>query len=159
MTATAKSWLIANIGMIFTCIILVVCFICGRKCGYNEDQFIELIAYIVVGVLALEGLSKYSIGSIALLVLAVLAAGAMPEIDKSLFVPYLIALLCGCLVAAPILRFTRNHFDEVVSRRMRWKSSNVDMFDAKWKYTMNRFTVTLYYAMACAFLPYYILNH
>ena len=48
-------------------------------------------------------------------------------------------LILGIGGGTKVGAFTHENFFELVSRRMQWRNSNVDMFEVKWKYVFNRF--------------------
>ena len=51
-----------------------------------------------------------------------------------------VLILIGIIVVSiRCARYAGQHFDEVVSRRMLYRNSNVDIFDTQWKYTFNCF--------------------
>jgi len=50
-----------------------------------------------------------------------------------------IVLPAATVIGVWIARYTFRNFDEVVSRRMLYRNSNVSLFELRWKYTLNRF--------------------
>lgn len=80
---------------------------------------------------------------LAVIVILVFMATAQIESFKHLMP----LAICTCCIALPlavlVTAFTVRNFYEVVSRRMLYASSNVDMFEVKWMYTFNRFVSSL----------------
>lgn len=70
---------------------------------------------------------------------------------KSALTAAIVAAVAGGLLAIAGMRFAYSNFEEVVSRRMRYRNSSVDLFDVQWKYAFNRFVVIFCYFII--FLP------
>lgn len=56
---------------------------------------------------------------------------------------YLFALIFTFSLAILTAIYTYKNYNEVISRRFRWRSSNVEVFSARLKYTISRFFVSL----------------
>jgi membrane protease YdiL (CAAX protease family) len=56
---------------------------------------------------------------------------------------YLIALVFTFFLAILTAIYTYKNYNEVISRRFRWRSSNVDIFSARLKYTISRFFASM----------------
>ncbi len=78
-------------------------------------------------------------------------AAAIHQYYKPALTAAIVATVAGGLLAIAGMRFTYSNFDEIVSRRMRYRNSNVDLFDIQWKYAFNRFVVIFCYFII--FLP------
>lgn len=67
----------------------------------------------------------------------------------------LLSFVFGAVISIPIARFANKNFDEVVSRKMRWRSSNVVLFEERWKYVINRYIVCTF---GICSIMFYILS-
>lgn len=146
MNKTAKYWLVANSNCLligfWLLILLMLILIVILFPGIN----IAVSGFVVSLVFSAPAFSfkdkgivfNVVIGAwlyIALIYMALTAGYVYPVIAM------LLSLAVGFILSIPIAKFTKDNFDEIVSRRMRWRSSNVDLFDMQWKFTLNRYIV------------------
>ena len=96
------------------------------------------------------GLLTYPLLFIFLLVLSVQYDGGLDEvldiyseIFETLYLVIPIGVL-GIFWSVKVAQFAYNNFDEVTSRQMRWRNSNVSMHDARLGYWFNRFIVSFF---------------
>lgn len=178
--APFKSWIIANFdtlaNVLIAAIWLIGSLIQAPSQGTNEDDilggywllqlFVSFLISIICGCLS----ETSAIGFMSDLIrLLVSIAGVaffifcmyMDDTGRNLYyysllTAALIATVVGGLTAIVCARFAYVNFEEVVSRRMRYRNSNVDLFDVRWKYTFNRFVLIFCYFII--FIPLMTLH-
>lgn len=80
--------------------------------------------------------------------------------DGGSLVLFIVEILMAIFLAYRVgIKFTSNNFNEVVSRSMRWRNSNVSMLDKKMKYTFDRFVTMLTILNAIIICDAVISNH
>jgi hypothetical protein len=150
MGATFKSWLIANFEITFGGLIIIITGIYTCLAVENsqlQDVFIVylglsvvFVAFIVPTQNGAIGIGKY----ILLILFGILVQCFSKEPEHAIvlkMLPYYWGLLAiSSVIGAFIARYAYTHFDEVVSRRMLWRNSNVDLFDIRWRYALDRFS-------------------
>lgn len=148
MSDTFKFWLVANLGIILTVISMSVSAILAYVIGGSEF-FGDLSALVVTFVLIAlfvafpgktigDSLGLYCIVVLLSIVLSGASINGFDDfslIFKSTFFTY----CCVCLVlswgvSGILMRFVSANIEEIVSRSMRYRNSNVDLFVFKWKY-------------------------
>jgi hypothetical protein len=150
MIDTFKSWLIANFeitvgGLIIAITGIYTCM--SVESSQLRDVFIiylglsaVFVIFIVPTTNGVVGMGKY----ILLIVCGALAQYFSEEPKHAIILkmlPYYWGLLLICsIIGVFIARYVYLHFDEVVSRRMLWRNSNVELFDIEWKYVLDRFS-------------------
>ena len=140
MSSTFKCWLIANFEIIF-CVLTVV----AGAIYYKSTEDVEImIMFILMSILLFvfctpsksAGLQFVKYG---VMVIAVIFFAA----DFGwIWIVFGIATVFSAVTAF----YTFYNMDEVVSRRLIWRSSNVALFEYAWVYTLDRFcsiTVTI----------------
>ena len=129
---TFNAWLIANVETVTTVLLIAFYELWYFTGGDEVLKFDSTAAGAVLGLL--------------LMPLMKIAVGGYPSRNTFAdFFNLLIAVVVYTLifvVAHNVAVFTGRHMDEVVTLRMLYVNSNVDMFELKWKYTINRFTAT-----------------
>lgn len=154
MGDTFKFWLVANFGIILTVISMSVSAVLAFAIGGSEfwgDVSSLVVAFVLVALFLAfpgKGISD-SLGfyTVVIFLLGVLLSGAAVNefndfsvILKSGFFIYCCVCLVGSWVVSGILMpFVNANIDEIVSRCMRYRNSNVDLFEFKWKYMIALF--------------------
>jgi hypothetical protein len=156
MDATTKSWFIANFEIAsFVCTVIagaiiatIITIIKGGMavgaaliaCVYG-GFFLSL--FTIPTKLESLGVTKY----ILFLLISVLftCAICMSEEETPYYVTFILYSYWGIFIAGSyfggvIARYTYRNFQEVVSRRMLYRNSNVSLFEIKWRYVLDRFT-------------------
>lgn len=157
---TFISWLIANFETIATIVLgTVFCLLifCGTDWAAGEDRNF-CIGLVVSMILLMAVPSLFTAKSFGVtLVFFILIIGSLiytalnlsvikPEAQTySIAVKLLISSVPAFILAIPVGIFTARNMDEVVSRRMLYVNSNVDMFEMTLKYTLNRFMAAFIY--------------
>lgn len=154
MSDTFKFWLVANFGIILTVISMsvssVLAFAIGRTEFWGDASSLVVVFVLTAFFVAFPGKKiSDSLGfyTVVICFLSVLLSGAsVNEFDdfsiifKSGFFIYCCVCLVGSWVVAGILMpFVSANIDEIVSRCMRYRNSNVDLFEFKWKYMIALF--------------------
>lgn len=85
---------------------------------------------------------------VVLLVFGFAGYGKQEPFFTSVLWATLPACIVSLLVAVLVAVFTCRNMDEVVSRRMLYHNSRVNLFEIKWMYTFNRF-VTTFSGLSC----------
>lgn len=155
MSDTFKFWLVANFGIILTIILMSVSAVLAFTIGGTEFYGDDVSGLVVVFVLAAffmafpgktvgDSLTFYILVIFFLTVF--LSGTSVNEFDdfsvivKSGFFIYCCVCLVGSWVVSGILMpFVSANIDEIVSRCMRYRNSNVDLFEFKWKYMIALF--------------------
>ena len=150
MNATFKSWIIANFEIIIFCLVFFggVLFIAV----YDMTLIIEykdyfLYSAIIIATLTFPinnvgaGFLKYIITLAINVFIAALAYLSPDEIVLSGAIIPCCCLFVGASVFGGMMaHYTHLHFREVVSRRMLYHNSKVNLFGIKWKYILDRFS-------------------
>ena len=68
---------------------------------------------------------------------------------NSLFTWFCIVFPVAIAIGAWFAHYTYKNFEEVVSRQMRYRSSNVKLFESRWKYTFNKLDSVSYTVIVC----------
>jgi hypothetical protein len=162
MSTTFKSWLIANFetatGIILAVIITPVflIFIANTETPAESTNVFFWIFFLAVIIPFSLGSSPPSLTKNIFAYLVILAIfcifpffGDDSETGKLLFPVWgailSIATFTGVSVAAFfIARYANSNFDEVVSRRMLYRNSNVNLFSIEWRYTLDRFCISAF---------------
>lgn len=154
MSDTFKFWLVANFGLILTVISMSVSAVLAFVIGGTEvrvNVYGLVVAFVLIALLLAFPGKKISdsLGfyTVVIFFLTVFLSGtSVNEFDdfsvilKSGFFIY----CCVCLVASWVISgilmpFVSANIDEIVSRCMRYRNSNVDLFEFKWKYMIALF--------------------
>lgn len=146
MNTTTKYWLVANSNCILIGFWLIVFLMAVVIMKLFPGINVAVPPFVVSLVFSAPAFSfkdkgiifNVVIGAwfyIALIYMTLKAGYVYPVIAMAL------SLAAGFILSVPIAKFTNDNFDEIVSRRMRWRSSNVDLFDKQWKFTLNRYIV------------------
>ena len=101
-----------------------------------------ILSVILSGFLAIAGISfkdQSFLVNVPIGLLACIVIIALEYVVLDLILA--VSLVSGSVISIPIARFANRNFSEIVSRRMRWRSSNVVLFEEKWKYVINRYLV------------------
>ena len=143
----SKSWLIANFEIFVTVVLAIIILpLYAIFIGKWDIGSIVLPAVLIFAPFTLGATPPNLIESI-LSYLAILAGciyfmvSGSPEVEglrwlASGFLPiFLGASVLGFFLA----RYAHRNFDETVSRRMLYTNSHVSLFEAQWKYTIDRF--------------------
>lgn len=154
MSDTFKFWLAANFGIILTVISMSVsaalAFAIGGTEFWGDASSLVLVFVLTALFVAFPGKKiSDSLGfyTIVICFLSVFLSGASANdfddfsvIFKSGFFIYCCVCLVGSWVISGILMpFVSANIDEIVSRCMRYRNSNVDLFEFKWKYMIALF--------------------
>lgn len=166
MNTTAKYWLVANSNFILIGLWLLVFLMVGiiEELFPSANVAIPAAAGLFLSAPAFSFKDKSVIFNLVIAALLYIALGSM--ILKAGYVypviTMVLSLATGFILSAPIAKFTNVNFDEIVSRRMRWRSSNVDLFEMRWRFTLNRHIVFAFGIAAIVWLlltaPYLIAN-
>lgn len=150
---TLLSWLIANIE-VFTTVVLVLVFevyvfTAGAAAVAADDQWMLAVGGamgIVAGKTVIGGVpTKNTVGDIVnlcVIVVVYILVWTVTSDDgefHAFYAPSVSVLCVSLVVAAAVAAFTLRNFDEVVSRRMLYANSNASLFGIAAMYTFNRF--------------------
>lgn len=173
---TFKYWLVANFEIflgLFTIIvgaILMFTFI-----SFPEDGDIvklKIISYFSISALFLILLTfptkndKKGLALIILLLLPLIVISIIKGIEDypfSIEKTNILLRWCwiffsvGIIISGPLAYYTYVNIDEVVSRRMLYRNSNVDLFEFTWKYVLDRFFSITASIFICCFTFYLII--
>lgn len=157
---TFLSWLIANLEMTASVVILAVyipIYVHGvqSELGPETDGltgFIVGLAFLLLipGFLTSKNF-WYTLFSFLILVAGYVLVGCIAPYatENAYFQKALVKLVIGGIVsfvlAVPVGIFTARNMDDVVSLRMLYANSDVDMFDMTLQYSLNRFMVAFIY--------------
>lgn len=153
---TLKYWGIANLellALIVCCIIYFADFSITGKVELEQIQGLRKIGFygiICLGIfmfLAKNGGVGMFVKTLALLFFLLKLASQLWSYYESgicgmgtlIMVGIITLLSLGATVS--VAKYTYQNFDEVVSRRMLWRNSNVSLFEEQAKYTYDRFIV------------------
>lgn len=152
MNSTLKCWVIANFGVVIWIIVVVIGLIFTPKELFSAADFWDkcLICWFILGGISCapcktvsSSVSRFLVifGSSAILVCY--SSGLIDGVpaEELAAVESFAWLFWICFVAIQVIafllaRYAWIHFDEVVSRRMLYRNSAVDLFDIQWKYTI-----------------------
>lgn len=151
---TFLAWLIANIESATTLIVVVAYELFVLSSPELADDRATLATVGVIILVMAKSLmggipSKNTIADIVNLVILVIIATLiiMGTAQTDRFGHLMPLAVCTCCISLPlavsVAIFTARNFMEVVSRRMLYHSSNVNLFEVKWMYTFNRFVSSL----------------
>jgi hypothetical protein len=150
---TFKYWMVANFEIIsavvtgLITILLVLCF-------YNEEQHPNESTGMMIGEVifmfflsCVQGKARFfSLIKYIIIVLLGIAALFVPnEGDATVAIPTTVCvygwifLVAGTIIGINLAIFTNRNIDEIVSRRMLYRNSAVQLFEIKWLYTLDRF--------------------
>jgi low affinity Fe/Cu permease len=172
---TFKYWMVANFEILaavvagFISILLVLCF-------YNEEQHpnetvgdVVIVFFFLFLLTCAQGKSRY-LSLIKYIIALLICIGVTlvssdgettTEISTTVIVFWWIFLVAGTIIGIKLAIFTNRNIDEIVSRRMLYRNSSVDLFEIKWLYTLDRFAGTASSIAMClglmAYLIYYYL--
>lgn len=154
MKNTFKFWLLANLGVIvaFITVIIVTVMVSIVEFPPERDKFDD-VAIILAFTLFLAAFFCFPLKKMVEIsgrYFAFIGAGILIFVFKEDIVedglylsklPMLYSIVLGCatVISALISYFIYVNFDEVVSRRMLYRSSAVEMFDSQIKYTIGQF--------------------
>jgi len=167
-----KSWFISNIEIIFIPIYIILAIILQRYMPGEYEAWAKILSILAFGFLV-YGLLVYLadigifgsilVGLLALVVvflaISFVWGGLSGEIETSaagwagVAVYFIISFVISVVVA--VLGF--KNFDDVVDTRWLFRNSDVSIYEAEWKYALNRFAVTLAGFSGIAFVVYLTL--
>ena len=163
---TFVSWLIANFETVATIVLsLVFCLLIFRgtdwAAGEDKNFCIGLVVSMVL-LMAVPSLFTAKSFGVTLVFFILIIGGLIytalnlsvikPEAQiYSIAVKLLISSVPAFILAIPVGVFTAKNMDEVVSLRMLYVNSNVDMFEMTLKYTLNRFMTAFIYLVWAGF--------
>jgi hypothetical protein len=179
MNDTTKCWVIANfeivlfwcVGIIGTVLAIIIRLIIGSLVANAVAICMATGALLALAVIPtkekLPGIVKY----IFLIMIGVLLTLSefidMGEenpflVLSSYWIVYWVVFIAGSLLGRAIAIYTYHNFQEVVSRRMLYRNSNVDLFEIRWKYVIDRFTNIAWSSIACfielCFIIWFCIN-
>ena len=155
MGNTFKSWVVANLEIVFIPILILIMISAGifRELGPEKWGIIFVLSLFFV--IIIFGSIKHGFASfcgwlafIGFYYIVIKNEGTEDEVTESFktvgiifsqhvhyfLVTSLISLIGGILIAI----YANRNFYEVVSRRFLYRNSNVEVFNEKWRYTFNR---------------------
>ena len=155
---TFISWVIANFEIILTVVICIVFGILFAK-GIDPGTFsteekwgIIAIAVFCMAMPASMTVKNFSMSAImfALMLAGYIYAIVSPDVIGNATLPWMPSALIAIgvvsfIVALAIGIYTALNMDDVVSLRMLYVNSDVDMFDMTLKYSLNRFMAAFVY--------------
>lgn len=163
---TFVSWLIANFETVETIVLsLVFCLLIFRgtdwAAGEDRNFCIGLVVSMIL-LMAVPSLFTAKSFGVTLVFFIFIIGGLIytalnlsvikPEAQiYSIAVKLLISSVPAFILAIPVGVFTAKNMDEVVSLRMLYVNSNVDMFEMTLKYTLNRFMTAFIYLVWAGF--------
>ena len=162
---TEKYWAIANFNIVLIGVFAILFGIVLLITSITKDEKIA-IAVCLPGFVAVGSISFKDKSFIFNALLEIFIAYCLiTAFSQGGYIYPIVAMLvsyaCGLIVAVPLAKCTEANFSEIVSRRMRWRNSNVDLFDMKMKYVINRYCVFAFCISSivffCLLLPYCLL--
>ncbi len=157
---TFLSWIVANIEIVLaviTTILSILILVFGLDSNYTEEQFINIfvagvimfVFYCIIAAMKSFGTSLF----IFLCALSIFMFGPTLELKQELGEPFSVIhnyilgsygigwliFSISCLLGIMTAVFSAVNFDEVTSRRMLYRNSNVSMFESQVMYVINRF--------------------
>lgn len=163
------SWIIANLNTLTNIIYIAIAVAISVMYG-GDDKALDAVLFSFTGIFIVSFLSILTRGEKlnASTILVLLAAAfefylifssfgaSYPK--TALVISFIVAGILSIFIAA----FVSRNFEDVVSRRMLWRNSNVDMFSMKISYVINRyFNATIRIAsllFILLFLPWGLCN-
>ena len=137
---TAKYWVLANTNYLLIGIFIILSAVTIIVEIYQPDRMV--LALLLSAFIAVAGFSFKDQSFLFNIPIAFLAGIAVISLEyTALDFILAVSLVSGAVISIPIARFANRNFSEIVSRRMRWRSSNVVLFEEKWKYVINRYLV------------------
>jgi len=149
---TLKYWCIANLE-ILALIACVLIWCLNGEAGLDQAQGLRKIALycslcfaIFIFMARQGGIGLFLKTLVLLFALLAVAGKSYDYYEKGIcgagaLVAAGAAMLLSLVVSARVAMHTYQNFDEVVSRRMLWRNSNVSLFEAQAKYTYDRFVI------------------
>lgn len=154
-----KSWIIANFdtlaGILIAAIWLIVSLIKAPSQGNDTDDVggywvLQLFVIFIISACLSATSARGFIADLIRLLVSIAGVAFfifciyMDDTARNLYyypllTAALVATVVGGLTAIVCARYAYINFEDVVSRRIRYRNSNVDLFDIRWKYTFNRF--------------------
>jgi hypothetical protein len=147
---TFKYWMVANFEMLsaiaagLLSVLLIPCF-------FNEEQHPDdsiggriLVAFFLFALSCVQGKSRF-FSLIKYIIILLFWIGSTFMTDEESKMPAIvivlgwISLVAGTIVGIKLAIFTNRNIDEIVSRRMLYRNSKVDLFEITWVYTLDRF--------------------
>lgn len=144
MSKSFKAWMIANMSVVFAIAtmlnILLAAALQGAVSFKGALVGFGLLGVVVFGMMDVPSMVSTVILLVchAAIVLRGLYVSATQSFHSYLFVLMVVAAV-SILFAIHVARLSSQNFYELVSLRMMYRTSNVDMFETKWKYVFNRF--------------------
>ena len=161
---TLLSWTVANLGGVFVCLFAAVyeiMLLCGAVPVFGSFAYMSLVGLLVIcGAFEFAGgiQIQNTVGDVCNLVLigAIYYFAFAHERYAGMYLPS-VGAFAWCIVPAIVFGlcvavFTARNFDDVVSRRMLYRNSAVDMFEMEMKYVFNRFVSAMSAVTAMAVL-------
>jgi hypothetical protein len=153
MGNTFKFWLVANFGVIITVIATIIAVVVALGIESSEEttkgELVLRISFITYFCTMLMCFPLKKMSEIFGRYFFMIGVGIMVVCFKEDFAidPALskfpticwITLSCATVIATLIAIFVYRNFEEVVSRRMLYRNSAVEMFDSRLKYTLGQF--------------------
>lgn len=147
MNSTTKCWFIANFE-VFLYLITVFISTIVYMISFEMATALKISFYFALGlgffnIPVKSGIFQYG-KFILMLGLAILFTIGITETDNSLIGRTLIwsfwiVFAIASFISGVLAYYTYHNMDEVVSRRMLWRNSNVSLYEYTWKYTLDRF--------------------
>lgn len=144
MSKSFKAWMIANMSVVFAIATMLNILLAAALQGAVGFKG-ALVGFGLLGVVVFGMMDVPSMVSTVILLVchaAIVIRGLYVSVTQSfhsyLFVLVVVAAV-SILFAIHIARLASQHFYELVSLRMLYRTSNADMFETKWKYVFNRF--------------------
>jgi NADH:ubiquinone oxidoreductase subunit len=157
---TSKSWIIANFEIVIFWFVEIIglLVIFGYDLlivGINGMAIIILLWIFlssIMGALIIPtknqntGIGKYIFFIIVGIIVSIVLISVLDDIDKvgvrlsiefgviGLWILFILASVFGVIIA----NYAHEHFNEVVSRQILYRNSNVDIFEKKWRYVLAR---------------------
>lgn len=165
-----KSWIIANFEEIGSILISAIWLIytlihapygqCGNELLVYFGLQLLVLFLLFICIFYAIGLRNIlfkllmSIGEVAVLIFFAYSDGTYYYL---LLTTTIIATVIGGLTAFTCSRFVYFNFEDVVSRHISYRNSDVDQFEDKWKYTIDRFAVIFcYFIVSTAVITLYL---
>jgi hypothetical protein len=147
MESTSKCWLIANfeiVAYVLTLIVSILLLLLGRLFGLMDFEKVgEVIGYSALIAALLSLPTKRGVFQYGRYVLLLLPGIGMfmgtGEAPVWVIILYWTVLVIVSIISGVIAAYAYDNIDEVVSRRMLYRNSNVSLFEFTWRYTLDRF--------------------
>ena len=155
MNSTFKSWIIANLEIVFIPVLILIMISAGVFRDLGPESWAVLFLLSVFFVVIIVGCIKHGFMSfcgwlafIGFFYIEIKTEGEVNELTEcfstvgAIFGQHiryiLITTLMSFIGAIFIAIYANRNFDEVVSRRFLYRNSNVAVFHERWRYTFNR---------------------